>query len=245
VKLYAIVCEVLTRECWKAGAASPHVVTISIQPFGLHENPDELRTNLQNEIDRVPSGCYDYILLGYGLCSRGTAGLVARHTPIVIPRAHDCITLLLGSQDKYEQEFTDHPGTYYYSAGWVERKQGEVRQGTIAAEKERQVRDRFKEYAEKYGEDNARYLIEQESLWIANYNRAAFIDTGVGNKDVYRHFTQQVAESHGWTYEEVSGDTRIIDLLFSGDWNEKEFLIVRPGQHTIEDVNHGIISAID
>lgn len=245
MKLYAIVCEVLTRECWKAGAVSPHVVTINIQPFGLHENPDELRIHLQNEIDRLPPDRYDYILLGYGLCSRGTAGLVARHTPIVIPRAHDCITLLLGSRDKYDQEFREHPGTYYYSAGWVERKQGEVRQGTIAEEKEQQLRRRFKDYAEKYGEDNARYLIDLESLWVANYNRAAFIDTGVGNKEVYRRFTQQVAESHGWTYEEVLGDTRLIDLLFFGNWNEKEFLIVRPGQHAIEDVNHDIISAVD
>jgi hypothetical protein len=245
LRLYGIVCEVLVRECWKAAAISPHVVTLSIQPFGLHENPDELRTNLQKEIDSVDPNKYDYILLGYGLCSRGTADLIARSIPIIIPRAHDCITLLLGSRDRYEQEFKKHPGTYYYSPGWVERKQGEARQDAAKTAKEQLMADKFKLYVEKYGEDNARYLIEQESLWITNYNRAAFIDTCMGNKDFYRQFTRNVAETHGWLYEEIPGDTRLIDLLFGGQWNEDEFLIIRPGQRTIEAVNQGIISAID
>ena len=249
MKLYAIACEVITRECFRAAANSPHVVTLSIQEFGLHERPDDLRAALQAEIDQATG--YDYVLLGYGLCSRGTADLVARETPVVIPRAHDCIALLLGSHERYQTEFAGHPGTYYYSPGWIERKEGEVTQGGIQIVKDRQAEERFKEYVEKYGEGNARFLIEQETQWLANYNRAVFLNMGLGDIDYYRRFTQQVAESHGWSYEELAGDTRLIDRLLAGNWDslprsvgESEFLIVRPGQRTIESVTSGIISAV-
>jgi len=38
----------------------------------------------------------------------------------VVPRAHDCITLLLGSKERYAKLFGERPGTYWYSAGWLE-----------------------------------------------------------------------------------------------------------------------------
>ena len=40
--------------------------------------------------------------------STGT-NLIARHTPIVMPRAHDCITLYLGSRERYQAQFERHP----------------------------------------------------------------------------------------------------------------------------------------
>lgn len=243
MKFLAISCEVFARECERAAALSPHDVTISLQPFGLHDRPDDLRVCIQEEIDKASGGKFDYILLAYGLCSRGTADLVAGDTPIVIPRAHDCITLLLGSRERYQQEFEHHPGTYYYSSGWIERKEGEIAQGTITIVKHEEMEKRFREYVEKYGEDNAKYLLEQEQQWLANYDRAVFLNTGLGDNDYYRRFTQQVAESHGWSYEEIPGDTRLIDRLFGGTWDEKEFLIVQPGQRTVEEINIGIISA--
>jgi len=256
LKLYAVACNVLSRECYRAAANSPHVVTLSIQPFGLHSEPDELRKTLQAEIDRAEG--YDYILLAYGLCSRGTADLIARETPIVIPRSHDCIALLLGSHQRYQDEFSRHPGTYYYSSGWVEHCEGEVIQGAIEIVKHRQYEERFKEYVEKYGEDNAKFLLEQETQWLVNYNRAVFLNHGLGDVDYYRRFTQKIASEHGWSYEELPGDTRLIDRLFAGNWDsppqpaptgrgsigDSEFLIVRPGQRTQESVTSGIISAV-
>ena len=245
MKFFAISCEVFARECDRAAAISPHDVTISLQPFGLHSQPDDLRAGIQEEIDKASGGKFDYILLAYGLCSRGTADLVIHDTPIVIPRAHDCITLLLGSRERYRQEFEAHPGTYYYSSGWIERREGEVNQGMIVIVSDQEAEDRFREYVEKFGEDNAQYLIEQERLWLSHYDRAVFLDTGLGDKEYYRRFTRQVAESHGWFYEEIPGDTRLIDRLLGGVWDEKEFLIVQPGQRTVEDINAGIILAVD
>ncbi len=243
MRICAICCEILAREAARAAAYSPNIVHLVFLPSGLHSTPDELRTRIQAEIDAASDGRFDYIILGYGLCSRGTADLVARDTPIVIPRAHDCITLFLGSRERYDREFNERPGTYYYSAGWIERMDGDLSQGTLKPLKETQAEERYLEYVEKFGEDNAKYLIEQEGLWLANYSRAALIDTGIGDIETYRRFTQGVAESNAWEYEELQGDTRLIDILFGGNWDEDEFLIVRPGQKTIEQVMGGIISA--
>ena len=244
MRICAIVCEILAREAALAAAHSPNLIHLVYLPSGLHNTPDELRARIQAEIDAASDGSFDAITLGYGLCSRGTADLTARDTPVIIPRAHDCITLFLGSREKYDREFNEHPGTYYYCAGWIERMDGDLSQGTLKSMKETQAEQRYVEYVEKFGEDNAKYLIEQEGLWLANYNRAALIDTGLGDMETYRRFTREVAESHGWEYEEIEGDTRLVDSLFAGEWNDDEFLVVQPGQRTIEQVAGGIIAAM-
>ena len=63
------------------------------------------------QIDATLEDRDDYILLGYGLCSRRTAGLTTDHTPLVIPSAHDCITLFLGSSKRYTKRFEESLGT--------------------------------------------------------------------------------------------------------------------------------------
>ena len=238
MRIRLIACEALHRECCRAAAESPHVVDLSFIPFGLHDTPSELRAAIQSEID-ASQGC-DYIALGYGLCSRGTAELRASSAPLVIPRAHDCITLFLGSRARYSEEFTANPGTYYYSAGWIERKEGDVQQGFVDDLHAKRDDERYREYVEKYGEDNAKFLMEQEAQWSANYTRAAFIDTGVGDPETYRRFTGEVADGHGWEYAELPGDTSLIDRLLSGDWDD-DFLIVQPGQTIMESFDQTIL----
>jgi hypothetical protein len=38
----------------------------------------------------------------YGLCNLALTSLRARAVPVVVPRAHDCITLYLGSRQRYD-----------------------------------------------------------------------------------------------------------------------------------------------
>ena len=68
----------------------------------------------------TPSG-HDAVALAYGLCNNGLAGLEARRVPLVLLRAHDCITAFLGSRDRYARYFEDRPGTYFETTGWLER----------------------------------------------------------------------------------------------------------------------------
>lgn len=243
MKIRLIACDVFTREMSFATARSEHIFDSVYLPFGLHCTPNDLRTRIQAEIDAAEGHGYDCIVLAYGLCSRGTAELVARSVPLLIPRAHDCITLFLGARARYRSEFSGHPGTYYYSPGWIERSEGDVEQGTIGDKKDRLYNERYQEYVEKYGEDNAKFLLEQEIGWLSNYNRAVLIDTGIGPTHNYRDFVKNLASSHGWEYEELEGDTDLIRRLASGDWNDEDSLLVRPGERVIESFDEGIISA--
>lgn len=244
MKAKVIACEVLYRELSLAVAHSPHLLDVKFMPFGLHSTPSELRSRLQEEVDHADNDGYDCLLLGYGLCSRGTADITAGRLPIIVPRAHDCITLFLGSRCRYDKEFSQNPGTYYYSPGWIERADGEVRQGFIEEAKEIARQRRYEEYLEKYGEENADYLIEQESQWLVNYSRAAYIHTGVGDPEQYRLFTRGVADSRGWGYEEIKGDLSLIQGLVLGSWN-RDFLIVPPGATIAESFDSDVLRVMD
>ncbi len=234
MKINVIACEALTREIRLASAHSPHTIDIELLGFGLHNTPDMLRKTIQEHIDACEGKGYDAIILGYGLCSRGSAEVRARSIPIVIPRMHDCITAFLGSRARYDEEFGAHPGTYYYSPGWIERKEGDMQQGFIDDSQARAYEERYKEYVEKYGEDNAQYLMEQEQQWYAHYTRAAFINMGLGAIEAYRKFTQDLAADRGWEYLEIEGDMSLIHRLLNGDWNSDDFLKIQPGQMIIE-----------
>ena len=105
-----ISCEVLFREMCHACAHSPHQVDVEFLPKGLHDlGGKPMAAKIQEVVDRTPEGVYDAILLGYGLCGNGLDGLTARHTPLVLPRAHDCIALLMGSAERYQAYFEEQP----------------------------------------------------------------------------------------------------------------------------------------
>ncbi len=105
-----IACEIMLREAALCAATSPHVLDLHFLTKGLHDNPDSLRTEVQGQIDSLDGLPHDAVLLGYALCSNGAVGLQARSTPLVMPRAHDCITFFLGSKDTYAQRHRDKPG---------------------------------------------------------------------------------------------------------------------------------------
>ncbi len=101
------------------------------------------------------------ILLAYGRCSNGTAGLEAGPHRLVLPAVDDCIAILLGSRDEYLRQFSGCPGTYYYTRGWIEY-----------------IDDPYHEYLQmipRYGEQKAREIAH---LILANYRRVALVDTG-------------------------------------------------------------------
>ena len=125
--LKVIACEIAVRELYYAAARARNLIDLEFLTQGHHDTPASGRAQIQQRIDAVPTGKYDAIILGYGLCSNILAGLSTAHTRLVIPRAHDCITFFLGSKERYQQCFAERPGTYYYTSGWLEcaKRRGE------------------------------------------------------------------------------------------------------------------------
>ena len=234
---YAFIgCEVLLREFYLLAARAESILDPVILPQGLHNTPPELRARVQQEIDRLDGGPehllyeerdvlplprFDAILLGYALCSNGVVGLTARRTPLVIPRGHDCITLLLGSKEAYRDYFDSHRGIYWYSAGWIERT---LQPGRARREMTRNY------YLEKYGEDNADYLMEMEQSWYQEYNWATYLNWGLPTVERDRAYTRDCADFLGWRYDEIACDQTLFRDFLNGHWDEERFLVIPPGE---------------
>jgi hypothetical protein len=241
MRLKCLGCEALARVIYLCAARSPHIVDVELFRIGLHKEPDDLRVRLQARIDAAAEEDYDAMVLAYGLCGQSTAGLTARRVPMVIPRAHDCITLFLGDRRRYNAEFREHPGTYWYALDYTERNDGSMSLGVDAEER---TQDVYQEYVEKYGVDNANYLMEIMGAWRSHYDRAAYIDMGVGDSTAVEASTQEEAARRGWTYERLAGDLVLIRRLLEGDW-EADFLILEPGQQVAMTYDFEVIGCLE
>jgi hypothetical protein len=186
----ALTCEALARCVYTAAATVPPTISVKLYHQGLHNTPKVLHTTLQEQIDSIQPGECDGILLVYGMCGMSTVGLTTRHTPLVIPRAHDCITLYLGSRERYQQEFEAHPGTYWYSLDFLERSDPGSNVG-LGATNIGIMDDVYQQYVEKYGQDNADYLMEVMGAWGDHYERAVYIDMGSGDGTIYEQQAQE------------------------------------------------------
>ena len=227
----------MQREAYFCAARSKNIIDVVLMQQGLHNEPEELRRQVQKALDRtadVQGRDYDASLLGYGLCSNGIVGLSSK-IAVVVPRGHDCITLLLGSKEKYQEYFDSHRGVYWFSPGWIE---------TNTQPGKERYEHTLKQYIEKYGQDNAEYLMQVEQSWMKEYNWATYIDWSFANARDEKEYTRSCAEFLGWNYDEIRGDPLLIQRLLDGEWAESDFLIVKPGQKITEDLTtNGIIKA--
>lgn len=244
--LKVIACQVFTREFEHLLARSSHTVDLEIIPMGLHSLGVEMRSHLQERIDAADPRGYDAILLGYALCGRGTEGLCARRTPIVLPRAHDCMGVLMGSRHLYAEYFEDHPGVYYRSPGWVEFQTPDLKlQPAFPSQKSALgEQSTLEEFIAKYGEDNGSFLYEQFSSFRSHYSGLTYISSGVASDESGRARACAEAEKQGWAFEEFTGSLALLDRLVNGPWDAVDFLVVPPGARVRATLGDGIVEAI-
>lgn len=234
-RVVVITCAVLELEIEAFSRDLPNVVATVKLEQGLHNEPDRLRRELQAAVDRVEADyAPDAIVLGYGLCSRGVEGVAARSAKLVLTRAHDCITLLLGDKSRYADYVRRFPGTYWYSPGWNKHHvpPGEERHRRL-----------LEQYVRQYGEDNAEFLMEQEQHWFKTYDRATYVDLGVGETDADEAYTKRCAAWLGWGYDRQRGDPALLRDLLTGPWDDERFLVLEPGESARMTADDRIVEA--
>ena len=242
LRLKLIACEILYRELCEVVARSVNQVDVEFLPKGLHDMGQAgMSARLAEVLAGVDETKYEAVLFGYALCSNGLVGLTARNIPLVIPRAHDCITLFLGDKGRYLDYFQSHPGVYFKTSGWIERGEGleQYREDSIA-HKSGMIQS-YDELVAKYGEDNAKFLYDQLCNMTRNYSGLTFIEMGVEPDDRFERQARQQAAERGWKFEKLSGDMALVRQLVDGPWDDERFLVVPPGGRVAASFDEKII----
>ncbi len=238
-----IACGVLTGEIRNVAERLGIEVDERFLEAGLHQRPSDLRRQLQETVDEASSSDrYDRIVIGYGVCGRGTLGIESRSVPLAIPKVHDCIALFLGSDKAYRDQFSRYPGTFYISEGWYREKSEPLSQAKRWAPLGEE-RVSYDEIAEKYGSELADQLFKVLNSWQRNYQRAAFIDTGAEDAEICEKYAKAIATEFGWMYERIQGDLSLVEKLLLADETTEEILVVPPKQRTEFDPLSGTLTS--
>lgn len=232
-RLALLSCSVFDAEVRQHAARAGHIVLHRRFEIGLHDQPDRLRAALQGAIDELETrDDLDAIALLYGLCGRGTAGLRAGRHPLVIARAHDCITHFLGGREAYASLQAER--RYFYTPGWnqARRVPGPDRAEALRAE-----------LARRFDPEDVEYLMETDrAQWPAD-GTALFLDLGTPEADAEAAYAARCADWLGWRFERRHGDPALLRDLLWGRWDDERFQIARPGEMLTHVVNDRILSA--
>lgn len=99
MRLKLISCEIFAREVQAVQARSRNHVDVELLAKVPHQLSDsETVVYFQTLIDRAAAH-YQAVLLVAGSCRQSLSGLEARAVPLVLPRAKDCISLLMAGAD--------------------------------------------------------------------------------------------------------------------------------------------------
>ncbi|MCL2832331.1 MAG: DUF1638 domain-containing protein [Treponema sp.] len=228
-----IACNVLFREICAEAALSPHVYDLEFTEKGEHNRPEALRALIQKKIDETAADKkYDAVLLGFGLCGNALAGITGGQFRLVIPRAHDCCTIFLGSKKKFAQYFGGNPSRPFSAAGYMERGDSLIR--TSDSNNLLGFNKTYEEYVKLYGEENAQYLMETLSPAknTGKENEIFYIDMPETSFLGYAEKCRKNAEADSKTFTCVEGDRRLIRGLVNpiNGWSNDDYLVLEPGE---------------
>ena len=179
--------------------AAPDAARVIYQDYGLHVFPNQLRQTLQAQLDSLPEP--SLVILGYGLCGNGLRDIKAGVHTLVVPRTDDCIAILLGSYQAYQEAFTREPGTYYLTKGWLESGSNPLME--------------YQKLVVKYGAELAATVMDMQ---YQNYKRLAFVAHNQEDLAAYRAQALEVAAycaQWGMVYEEIVGSEAYIEQLMA------------------------------
>jgi hypothetical protein len=201
------------------------VIPAVYMEYGLHRTPALMAAALQEKVDQIlnPS----VIIFGYGLCGNGLVGLKARAHTLIVPRVHDCITLFFGSYQRYLQDFTAEPGTYYLTHGWLESGSNPLSE--------------YLEAVGKYGREAADWIIDAQ---YQNYKRLVLIAPTRTELELCRDQAREVAEfcaaRWGFRCEERIGSDGFVKCLVTSAPRLREstddFLVIPPGSEIKQEM---------
>jgi len=238
-------CKVLEREISSVVYNCRNVIDVTLLRQKLHNTPGKLKEALQEEIDLIDENDhrfsndtidhdYDAILIGYGLCANAVVGLRSKKYPLVIPRAHDCVTLIMGDKNSYDSYHKNNPGSFFYWPGMLELR---------GLDEQENYNRKYQMYLDRYDgdEDHVRMIMEIEAELTVNYDGITYIRWETLAFPEYETAAQKLADEKCWEYRNLEGSNILLKKLVDGDWKDDSFLIVHPGHTAEPSYDAGII----
>lgn len=101
-----------------------------------------------------------------------------------------------------------------------------------------------RDYEERFGKDNADYLMETLGEWHTRYERGAYLETGLEPTvdEVSAARARDESERRGWRFERVPTDLGIVRRLLYGEWDD-DFQVVQPGERLEMSYDEGVVRA--
>jgi len=230
MRIKLICCDVFLRPVSAFVAVSPDIIDVEYVPMLLHTEPDRLRGELQRRIDvAAAQRHYDMFVLGFGLCGNSTAGLTCP-VKFVMPRVHDCCAVLMGSNERFLEEFGENLSMRWCSCGYYERcylDGGDIENAYSAGSRE--TYPEYRELLEKYDKETADYVWETLHPEIET-PEAAYITLEGFDGEGYMHGFGEMIKEQGKTLKVLKGDISFLRELVNGPWDSGRFLTLSPGE---------------
>lgn len=155
-----------------------------------HNQPKKLAKAIQLEIDRSDENEFDKIIILYGVCGGALMALKAHSIPLIVIKVHDCMSILLGSKERFERLTENNK-----SIGW----------SCYALKKANYTNDSLLKWQSYYDEETIAYLKEMLSIDVSYY-----ISLNIPLDDEYLDSEKQV----------LTGDLKFLEKIINLKSNE-------------------------
>ena len=113
-------------------------------------------------------------------------------------------------------------GSFYYTQGWLDLG---IDLGQSDIERKRS------EYMEKYeDEDTVEYLLEMDREMLKHYRYLTYIAWPGMHNERSASQAGELAQKSSLELLHYEGSSRLMADFVNGNWNEEDFLILRPGE---------------
>ncbi|MBN2853811.1 MAG: DUF1638 domain-containing protein [Clostridia bacterium] len=218
MKIKLISCEVLRKEIDFLKQKHEMDFDVVYTQKSSHTHPDTLNQEIQCLIN--DSIGYDYILLGFGLCGNSARGLTATHAPLIIPRAHDCCTIFLGSRERFNLLFSENKSMPWGSCGYSGIGEDYLRTDDMGLG----IAKDMEELIEMYGEENAQYIYDTLHPKTENEDVLFIRINEVHDDEIFNGFLEKMKKDGKKVIIE-DGSLSLLEKMLLGHWDD-EFLKV-------------------
>ena len=183
----------------------------------LHNEPEKLRAQLQKHLDEL-DGKVERVLLALGYCGGSVRDLKTHAFEMVILRADDCVSFLVGSVEE-RTALTSQYCPYFMTAGWMRYE-------------ENNLLDEYLQSIERMGLEKAN---QAYGIMLDAYKGFLLIDTGAYDMEAAEKKLAPMMELLNWKCDRTCGDLSWLTRLITGPWSKEEFVVIPP--HSVMDLD--------